>query len=85
LGFQRTNGLRGKDNQIYRVTAMETDTPVFQPRGDALFNVSDSVLRGAENDITSLEEASSGAFSFAMFTGGLVDADDDAFADFDDY
>ena len=22
---------------------------------------------------------------FAMFTGGLVDADDDAFADFDDY
>jgi hypothetical protein len=63
LGFQRTNGLRGKDNQIYRVTAMETDTPVFQPRGDALFNVSDSVLRGAENDITSLEEASSGAFT----------------------
>ena len=61
--YYYTNGLRGKDNQIYRVTAMETDTPVFQPRGDALFNVSDSVLRGAENDITSLEEASSGAFT----------------------
>ena len=61
--YYYTNGLRGKDNQIYRVTAMETDTPVFQPRGDALFNVSDSVLRGAENDITSLEEASSGAFA----------------------
>ncbi len=61
--YYYTNGLRGKDNQIYRVTAMETDAPDFKPRGDAQFNVSDSVLRGAENDITSLEEASSGAFA----------------------
>ena len=40
--------------EIYLVSDVDTDTPAFQPRGDALFNVSDDVLQGAENDITSL-------------------------------
>ena len=40
--------------EIYLVSGVDTDAPVFQPRGDALFNVSDDVLQGAENDITSL-------------------------------
>ena len=38
--------------EIYLVSGVDTDAPVFQPRGDALFNVSDDVLQGAENDIT---------------------------------
>ena len=33
--YYYTNGLRGKDNQIYRVTDIETDAPDFKPRSDA--------------------------------------------------
>ena len=52
--YYYTNGLQGANNQIYLVSDVDTDAPFFQPRGDAKFNVSDDVLKGAENDITLL-------------------------------
>ena len=67
--YYYTNGLQGANNQIYLVSDVDTDAPFFQPRGDALFNVSDKVLKGAENDITSLEEDTTGAFTELIADG----------------
>ena len=55
--------------EIYLVSGVDTDAPIFQPRGDAKFNVSDKVLKGAENDITSLEEDTTGAFAELIADG----------------
>ena len=67
--YYYTNGLQGANNQIYLVSDVDTDAPVFSARGDAKFNVSDKVLKGAENDITSLEEDTTGAFAELIADG----------------